>query len=95
MELINTKKKNPKKLSFISIYFLGINGVIGSGAFLLPQVIYKDMDLASVPLLRLAWLRYVMRTFLVVLQDQVRLGFIHIMHLAGLLAMSSASLRGF
>ena len=48
MELINTKKKNPKKLSFISIYFLGINGVIGSGAFLLPQVIYKDMDLASV-----------------------------------------------
>lgn len=33
MELINTKKKNPKKLSFISIYFLGINGVIGSGAF--------------------------------------------------------------
>ena len=48
MELINTKKKNPKKLSFISIYFLGINGVIGSGAFLLPQVIYKDMNLASV-----------------------------------------------
>ena len=48
MELINTKKKNPKKLSFISIYFLGINGVIGSGAFLLPQVIYKDMGLASV-----------------------------------------------
>ncbi len=48
MKLINTKKKNPKKLSFISIYFLGINGVIGSGAFLLPQVIYKDMNLASV-----------------------------------------------
>jgi len=52
VELINTKKKNPKKLSFISIYFLGINGVIGSGAFLLPQVIYKDMDLASVTLCR-------------------------------------------
>ena len=48
MELINTKTKHPKKLSFISIYFLGINCVIGSGAFLLPQVIYKDMDLASV-----------------------------------------------
>ncbi|TSO26702.1 APC family permease [Lactobacillus sp. LL6] len=38
----------PKKLSFISIYFLGINGVIGSGAFLLPQTIYKDMNLMSV-----------------------------------------------
>ena len=38
----------PKKLSFMSIYFLGINGVIGSGAFLLPQTIYKDMNLMSV-----------------------------------------------
>lgn len=28
--------KKPKKLSFISIYFLGINAVIGSGTFLLP-----------------------------------------------------------
>lgn len=32
----------------MSIYFLGINGVIGSGAFLLPQTIYKDMNLMSV-----------------------------------------------
>ena len=40
-----------KKLSFISIFFLGINGIIGSGAFLLPQYIYKDMDLMSVVVL--------------------------------------------
>lgn len=45
------KSMNPKKLSFISIYFLGINGVIGSGAFLLPQTIYKDMNLMSVAVL--------------------------------------------
>mgnify|MGYP000861859336 FL=1 len=32
----------------MSIYFLGINGVIGSGAFLLPQTIYKNMNLMSV-----------------------------------------------
>lgn len=45
----NAKKTvTPKKLSFMSIYFLGINGVIGSGAFLLPQTIYKDMNLMSV-----------------------------------------------
>ena len=37
------KKTVPKKLTFMSIYFLGINGIIGSGAFLLPQSIYKDM----------------------------------------------------
>lgn len=42
------KTVTPKKLSFMSIYFLGINGVIGSGAFLLPQTIYKDMNLMSV-----------------------------------------------
>lgn len=38
----------PKKLSFISIYFLGINGVIGSGTFLLPSVIYRYMNLSAV-----------------------------------------------
>ena len=42
------KSSTPKKLSFMSIYFLGINGVIGSGAFLLPQTIYKNMNLMSV-----------------------------------------------
>ena len=42
------KKTVPKKLAFMSIYFLGINGIIGSGAFLLPQSIYKDMNLLSV-----------------------------------------------
>lgn len=45
------KKTVPKKLTFMSIYFLGINGIIGSGAFLLPQSIYKDMDLLSVVVL--------------------------------------------
>lgn len=44
---MSTQSK-PKKLSFISIYFLGINGVIGSGTFLLPSVIYRDMNLSSV-----------------------------------------------
>lgn len=48
MGTYDKKSVTPKKLSFISIYFLGINGVIGSGAFLLPQTIYKDMKLASV-----------------------------------------------
>lgn len=38
----------PKKLTFMSIFFLGINGVIGSGAFLLPQTVYQYMDLMSV-----------------------------------------------
>ena len=38
----------PKQLSFISIYFLGINGVIGSGTFLLPSVIYRYMNLTAV-----------------------------------------------
>ncbi len=46
--MISAKQKIPRKLSFMSIYFLGINGVIGSGAFLLPQEIYKDMNLAGV-----------------------------------------------
>lgn len=46
--IIISSNTKPKKLSFISIYFLGINGVIGSGTFLLPSVIYRDMNLASV-----------------------------------------------
>lgn len=46
--VINTKQKIPRKLSFMSIYFLGINGIVGSGAFLLPQEIYKDMNLTGV-----------------------------------------------
>ncbi|WP_297817637.1 APC family permease [uncultured Lactobacillus sp.] len=45
------KTNSPKKLTFMSIYFLGINGIIGSGAFLLPQAMYKDMDLLSVVVL--------------------------------------------
>lgn len=38
----------PKKLSFISIYFLGINAVIGSGTFLLTSVIYRYMNLTAI-----------------------------------------------
>lgn len=50
--MIETNKvKSQKKLSFMSIYLLGINGIIGSGAFLLPQSIYKDMNLLSVIIL--------------------------------------------
>lgn len=46
---------NPaKKLTFISIFFLGINGIIGSGAFLLPQEIYKDMGMMSILVLIVA-----------------------------------------
>ncbi len=41
----------PKKLSFISIYFLGINAVIGSGTFLLPAEIYRDMNLMAIVVL--------------------------------------------
>ena len=37
-----------KKLSFGSVFLLGVNSVIGSGAFLLIQTIYGFMDLTSV-----------------------------------------------
>ncbi|WP_295731908.1 APC family permease [uncultured Limosilactobacillus sp.] len=37
-----------KKLSFWSIYFLGMNSIIGSGTFLLPQTIYKDMGVLGI-----------------------------------------------
>lgn len=45
--------KKPKKLSFISIYFLGINAVIGSGTFLLPAKIYHEMNLMAIVVLLL------------------------------------------
>lgn len=41
-------QSSPRKLSFLSIYFLGINGIVGSGAFLLPQEVYRDVNLFSV-----------------------------------------------
>lgn len=41
----------PVKLTFMSIYFLGINTIIGSGAFLLPSTIYHDMGLMSIVVL--------------------------------------------
>lgn len=34
-----------KKLTFFSIFLLGINGIIGSGTFLMPQQIYQDAGL--------------------------------------------------
>lgn len=46
-----SSSKNKNKLSFISIYFLGINAIVGSGAFLLPQEIYKDMGVMSIAVL--------------------------------------------
>lgn len=47
----NNQKSVPKKLSFISIYFLGINAVIGSGTFLLPSTIYHYMNLSAIGVL--------------------------------------------
>ena len=47
----NNQKSMPKKLSFISIYFLGINAVIGSGTFLLPSTIYHYMNLSAIGVL--------------------------------------------
>lgn len=46
-----TKTTSTKSLTFASIYFLGINAIIGSGAFLLPQEIYKDMGVMSIGVL--------------------------------------------
>lgn len=49
-----SKKQPQKKLSFFSIYFLGINAIVGSGAFLLPQQIYKDSGVMSIFVLLMA-----------------------------------------
>lgn len=35
------KKTVPKKLTFMSIYFLGINGIIGSGDFYFRNLFIK------------------------------------------------------
>ncbi|MGQ5709725.1 APC family permease [Lactobacillus sp. PSON] len=51
MTMENNQKSVPKKLSFISIYFLGINAVIGSGTFLLPSTIYHYMNLSAIGVL--------------------------------------------
>lgn len=48
------KSKQPTKLTFMSIYFLGINTIIGSGAFLLPSAIYHDIGLVSILVLVVA-----------------------------------------
>lgn len=36
-----------KKIGFTSIFLLGINGIIGSGIFLLPGKLYQDMAVSS------------------------------------------------
>lgn len=36
------------KLGFLSIFFLGINSIIGSGIFLLPGETYAEVGLASI-----------------------------------------------
>lgn len=51
--IMKNSDKKPKKLSFISIYFLGINAVIGSGTFLLPAKIYHEMNLMAIVVLLL------------------------------------------
>lgn len=92
MVIISNQKSVPKKLSFISIYFLGINGVIGSGTFLLPSVIYRYMNLSAVAVL----LCTAITVSLIALcyadlssrPAQVQHGFILIMHLADLPVMS-------
>ena len=83
MDYYGKKSVTPKKLSFISIYFLGINGVIGSGAFLLPQTMYKDMNLMCVFVTI-----YVMLTYQVDLLEQELHGFIPIMPLVDSWAMN-------
>lgn len=50
-QIMSKSTSKPKKLSFISIYFLGINAVIGSGTFLLPAEIYRDMNLMAIVVL--------------------------------------------
>lgn len=46
--LENTSGTNLKKLGFWSIFFLGINSIIGSGIFLLPNKAYADVGNASI-----------------------------------------------
>lgn len=45
-----------KTLSFASVILLGINGIIGSGIFLLPGTLYQEADLGSVSAIVLAGL---------------------------------------
>lgn len=45
-----------KTLSFTSVILLGINGIIGSGIFLLPGTLYQEAGLGSVSAIVLAGL---------------------------------------
>lgn len=53
---IGSLEPQVKKLSFLSIYLLGINGVIGSGAFLLPSKVYQQVGTSSILLIVFAGL---------------------------------------
>lgn len=44
----NTSGSTVKKLGFYSVFFLGINSIIGSGIFLLPNKAYSDVGTASI-----------------------------------------------
>ncbi|MFI3284022.1 MAG: APC family permease [Erysipelotrichaceae bacterium] len=43
-----------KKMNFTSIFLLGINGIIGSGIFLIPNKLYQDMGVGSILVILLA-----------------------------------------
>lgn len=46
-DLYNKDNEMTKKIGFTSIFLLGINGIIGSGIFLLPGKMYQDMAVSS------------------------------------------------
>ncbi|MGL6113616.1 MAG: APC family permease [Cetobacterium sp.] len=41
------QKRMEKKLNFLSIFFLGVNSIIGSGIFLLPSKVYEKVGVGS------------------------------------------------
>lgn len=53
-------KKNKETLSFNSVLLLGINGIVGSGIFLLPGTLFKSAGWASLPMIGLAGLATLM-----------------------------------
>ena len=49
---LNTQEQEKAKFSFAGATLYGINAVIGSGIFLLPQKIYKGLGPASLAVIR-------------------------------------------
>lgn len=47
----NRKNANPVKLSTLSIFFLGVDGIIGSGIFLLPGTLFQGVGIYSLLLI--------------------------------------------